>query len=102
MCSSKAEIQEQRAPECFLKQPQRPVFALGLYMESTPSLMPTLKAFTLVEKIILGPGSLLRYEVKCVTLDVSGSEFQSWLLCWVTLSVLLDCLCFLTGKQRSY
>ena len=69
----KAEVQEQRAPEWFLEATSETwVFALGLHMESIPFPRTNIEGVQIGREDYSGPGSLLRYEVKCVTLDVSA------------------------------
>lgn len=68
----KAEVREQRAPEWFLEAASETwVFALGLHMESTTFPHANIEGFQ-IGRDYSGPGSFLRYEVKCVTLDVSA------------------------------
>ena len=69
----KAEVREQRAPEWFLEAASETwVFALGLHMESTAFPHANIEGFQIGREDYSGPGSFLRYEVKCVTLDVSA------------------------------
>lgn len=48
------------------------VFALGLHMESTAFPHASIEGFQIGREDYSGPGSFLRYRVKCVTLAVSA------------------------------
>lgn len=48
------------------------VFALGLHMESIAFPHASIEGFQIGREDYSGPGSFLRYKVKCVTLAVSA------------------------------